>query len=337
MPADFVAEITPDAHRTAADYTRARERLARWETLAEALVGIVWALGGIDLLYGAIARDMPPSLWRGVVFLVATGVVGTLVALPFQLARAFRIETRFGFNTTTPLQFAVDRLKAALLTLVVAVPLLAALLWAMRTLTGFWWVWAWIGLVMLMLVAPSVYVRLVAPRFNRFEPLPDGPLRTGVEAVLARAGFRASGLYTMDASRRSTHGNAFFIGFGRAKRIVLFDTLLARSTPAEVEAIVAHELGHFRHGHVLTGLMRSAAMSFAVLAAFGWLAKQDWLLPAFGVRQHDDALALFVCLLLAGTIGPLVAPLGIGSRAATNTRPTISPAAASASSRWSAH
>ena len=310
VPADFAAEITPEAHRTAADYTQARECLGRWETLADALLAIVWALGGINVLYRAVADVLPPSLWRGIAFLVATGIVGALLGLPFQLTRAFRIETRFGFNRTTPLQFAADRLKSAILSLVIAIPLLAALLWAMQTLTGLWWLWAWAGLVVLMLIAPTVYVRLVAPRFNRFEPLPDGPLRTGVEAVLARAGFRASGLFTMDASRRSTHGNAFFIGFGRTKRIVLFDTLLARSTQPEVEAIVAHELGHFRHGHVLSGLLRGVAISFVVLAAFGWLAKQEWLLPAFGVRGHDDALALFVCLLLAGVIGPLAAPLG---------------------------
>jgi STE24 endopeptidase len=310
VPADFVDEITPEAHRTAADYTQAREKLGRWETLADALLAVVWALGGINFLYRVVSDVLPPSLSRGVLFLVATGLVGALLGLPFQLSRAFNIETRFGFNRTTPLQFAMDRLKAGLLSLVIAVPLLFALLWAMQTLTGLWWLWAWAGIVVLMLATPTVYVRLVAPRFNTFEPLPDGPLRTGVEAVLARAGFRASGLYTMDASRRSTHGNAFFIGFGRTKRIVLFDTLIARSTPAEVEAIVAHELGHFRHGHVVTGLLRSAAISFVVLAAFGWFAKQDWLLPAFGVRGHDDALALFVCMLLAGVIGPLAAPLG---------------------------
>ncbi len=310
VPADFAGAFTPETHRTAADYTVARERLARWETVTEAALAIAWALGGIDALYALASALLPPSLGRGVVFLLLTGAVGTLVALPFQLVRAFRIEERFGFNRTTVRQFALDRLKAAAIGLVVAVPLLFALLWAMRTLTGLWWLWAWAGLVVLMLLAPSVYVRLVAPRFNRFEPLPAGALRTRVEDVLARSGFRASGLFTMDASKRSTHGNAFFIGFGRSKRIVLFDTLLARSTPEEVEAIVAHELGHFRHRHILFGLLRGAATSFVALAAFGWLAKQPWLLPSFGVTHIDDALSLFVCLLLAGALGPLSAPLG---------------------------
>ena len=153
-------------------------------------------------------------------------------------------------------------------------------------------------------------MRFVAPRFNRFEPLADGELKTRIEAVLARSGFRSSGLFTMDASRRTAHGNAYFIGFGRTKRIVLFDTLVARCTPEEIEAVVAHELGHFLHRHVLFGLLRTAAILFFVFAAFGWLTQEPWLLPAFGVSHQDDALALFVCFLLASIVGPLLAPAG---------------------------
>ena len=149
------------------------------------------------------------------------------------------------------------------------------------------------------------------PRFNRFTPLADDRLRARIEALLARSGFQSSGLYTMDASRRTAHGNAYFIGFGRTKRIVLFDTLLERSTPDEIEAVVAHELGHFLHRHVLFGLLRGALVLFAVLAGFGWLTRQPWLLPQFGLDGvHDDAVALFVCSLLASVFGPLLAPLG---------------------------
>jgi STE24 endopeptidase len=180
----------------------------------------------------------------------------------------------------------------------------------MRSAMGLWWLYAWFGLMTLMILAPSIYVRLIAPRFNRFEPLADVALRDRIERLLARSGFRSSGLFTMDASRRTAHGNAYFIGFGRTKRIVLFDTLLERSTPDEIEAVVAHELGHFKHRHILYGLVRSAAVLFAVLAIFGWLAKQPWLLPSFGVAYQDAALALFVCTLLAEIVGPLSAPLG---------------------------
>ena len=305
VPSDFAGTVTVGEHRRAADYTAARERLSRFETITAALLPLFWALGGIDLVYGALARTMPPSLSRGVLFFLVTGLAGTLVGLPFALARAFGIEARFGFNKVTPALFVLDRLKGAAISLLFTVPLLYLLLFAMGHLAGLWWLWTWAGLLVIMVAAPSVFVRLIAPRFNRFEPLADTDLRGRIEALLARSGFIASGLFTMDASRRSTHGNAYFIGFGRAKRIVLFDTLIARSTPEEIEAVVAHELGHFKHRHVIFGLVRAAVMLLVVLAAFGWLARQSWLLPAFGVHQQDDALSLYVCLLLSGVVGPL--------------------------------
>ncbi len=309
VPADFAATITLAEHRKAADYTIARERLARVETIVDAALALAWALGGINVVYGLLANLLPPSLGRSVAFFVATGLVGTVVGLPFAIVRAFGIEKAFGFNRTRPLTFVADRLKSAVISLCVTVPLLFALLWVMRSLSGLWWLYAWVGLLGLMLAAPAVYMRLVAPRFNTFEALADVSLRERIEGLLARSGFRSSGLFTMDASKRTAHGNAYFIGFGRAKRIVLFDTLIARTTPAEIEAVVAHELGHFLHRHVLFGLLRAAVMSFVGLAVIGWLSKQPWLLPSFGVQGRDDALALYVCLLLASTVGPLAAPL----------------------------
>ena len=308
VPADFTETLSLEEHRKAADYSRARERLDRFEALVGAIVPLAFALGGIDLLYSAVAAILPPGIWRGVAFLVATGIVGAIVDIPFAIARAFGLETRFGFNRTTPARFVADRSKQAAITLLVAVPLLAALLWAMRALTGFWWLYAWLGLLVIMVAAPTIFVRLVAPRFNTFTPL-EGALRRRIENLLDRAGFRSSGLFTMDASRRTAHGNAYFIGFGRTKRIVLFDTLVDKSPEDEIEAVIAHELGHFKHKHILFGLARSALITLAVLAAFGWLAKQPWLLPAFGVAAHDDAVALFVCMMLASVVGPLTAPI----------------------------
>ena len=310
VPADFATSITADEHRTAADYTIARERLSRWRTIVETVLTLAWALGGIGLLYGIVAALVPPSLWRGVAFFVGTGLVGAIVGAPFDVYQAFGLEKKFGFNRTTPATFVLDRVKQAVLGLVVGVPLLLALLWAMRALTGFWWLYAWVALLVLMVVAPTLHVRLIAPRFNRFEPLADGVLRARLEQLLARSGFKASGLFTMDASRRTAHGNAYFIGFGRTKRIVLFDTLIAKTTPDEIEAVVAHELGHFLHRHVIFGLARAALMLFVMLAAFGWLSTQPWLLPAFGIGVHDDAVSLYVCMLLVSLVGPLTAPLG---------------------------
>lgn len=310
VPADFAATITLDEHRKAADYTLARERVARFELLADALVTLAWALGGIALLYGVVVHAVPPSIWRGVAFLVGTGVVGTIVSLPFSIYRTFVVEEKFGFNRTNAKTFVLDLVKGWAISLALAVPLLALLLWAMHALSGLWWLWCWFGLLALMVAAPTIYVRLIAPRFNTFAPLTDPALKARIEGVLDAAGYRAAGLFTMDASRRSAHGNAFFIGFGRTKRIVLFDTLIARCKPDEIAAVVAHELGHFKHKHIIFGLFRGALMSFALLAAFGWLAKQPWLLPAFGVRAHDDAIALFVCMLLASIVGPIASVAG---------------------------
>ena len=309
VPGDFASSVSLGEHRRAADYTVARERLACVDTLVGTAVSLLWALGGIGLLYSGVAALLPPSSGRGVAFLIAAFGVGAIIGLPIQVYRVFVLEQRFGFNHTNVRTFVLDRLKSGVIGLAIAVPLLYLALRVMTAFEGSWWLWTWMGLVVLMAAAPTVYVRLIAPRFNRFTPLGDASLRARIEAMLAKAGFRASGLFTMDASRRSGHGNAFFIGFGRTKRIVLFDTLLAHSTPDEVAAVVAHELGHFRHGHVLFGLVQGALTMFVGLASFGWLAKQPWLLPAFGLQDQDPALSLFVCLLLGSVVGPLVAPL----------------------------
>lgn len=310
VPADFAASVTIEEHRKAADYTVARERLDGVRTVLDLGISLGWVLGGINLLYGALAAVLPPSLGLGVAFLVASFAIGALLSLPLDIYKTFVLEQTFGFNRTTPLVFAADRLKGWAISLAISVPLLFACLWAMRAFVGMWWLWAWFGVVALMFAAPAVYVRLIAPRFNKFTPLQDGELRARIETLLRRCGFRSSGLFSMDASRRSAHGNAFFIGFGKTKRVVLFDTLIDASTPDEIEAVVAHELGHDRHGHVLFGLLRGAAIAFVVLAAFGWLSKQAWLLPSFGIVYHDDALALLACLLLFGMVGPLLAPIG---------------------------
>jgi len=310
VPPDFAASVTLAEHRKAADYTLARERFSTVRQLWQALVTLAWLLGGLDLLYGAVARAVPPSLGRSVAYVLALLAAGTLLSLPFAVWGTFRIEQRFGFNHTTPWLFLRDRLKGWSLSLIVAVPLLFACFWLMAHARGPWWVYVWLGLTALMLVAPTVFVRLVAPRFNRFTPLPDGELRQSIVSLLHDTGFNASALFTMDASRRSSHGNAYFIGFGRTKRIVLFDTLVRSSTVAEIRAIVAHELGHFRHRHVLYGLLRSVLVLFVVLAAFGWLTRQPWLLPAMGLRHADPALSLVACVLCWSLFGPPSAAIG---------------------------
>jgi STE24 endopeptidase len=228
--------------------------------------------------------------------------------LPFAIARTFGVEQRFGFNRTGPRGFVVDRVKGWALTLALAVPLLFGLLALMRQ-QGAWWVWAWLGMLALMLVMMDAFPRWIAPLFNRFTPL-EGPLRSRVEALLARCGFASAGLFVMDASRRSGHGNAYFTGLGRSKRIVLFDTLIAANSEPELEAVLAHELGHFKLKHVLSGLVQTAVLLFGAFFAIGWLCKQAWLLPSFGITHQDDALALIVCVLVVQMAGPLAAIFG---------------------------
>ncbi|MBV8914288.1 MAG: M48 family metallopeptidase, partial [Acetobacteraceae bacterium] len=277
VPAGFAETVSLGEHQRAADYERARLRLGSAASLFSLAAALGWAFFGYDALYGAIAGLVPRGLVRSLVFLVAVGAVSWALALPFAALRTFGVEQRFGFNRTRPGGFALDKLKGAGLSLAFGVPLLCALLCLMRQ-PGPWWLWAWLGLVGLMLAMTEIYPRWIAPLFNRFTPL-EGSLRTRIEGLLRRCGFEASGLYVIDASRRSAHGNAYFTGLGRSKRIVLFDTLIARHTEPELEAVLAHELGHFKLRHVGIGLLRTGLILFLGCFAVGVLCRQPWLLP----------------------------------------------------------
>jgi len=304
VPAAFTEAVSLAEHQRAADYERARLGLGTSASLFGLAMALGWAIFGYDALYAAIENLVPRGLSRSVLFLVAVGAISSMLDLPFAILRTFGVEQRFGFNRTGPGAFALDRLKGAALSLGLSVPLLYGLLWLMRQ-PGFWWIWAWLGLVLIMLVMMDVYPRWIAPLFNRFTPL-DGPLRLRIEGLLRRCGFKASGLFVMDASRRSAHGNAYFSGLGRSKRIVLFDTLVSGNSEAELEAVLAHELGHYKLHHVVLGLMQSAALLLGVFFAIGWLCKQPWLLPSFGITHQDDALALIVCVLIVQMAGPVL-------------------------------
>lgn len=294
VPPEFEAMVSLDQHRTAARYEQARLRLGAAAALFGLGVAVAWAWFGYQALYAALALHVAPGLARSVLFLLAVSAVSAVLGLPFAIARTFGVEQRFGFNRTTPAGFARDRLKGWALSLALATPLLFGLLWLMRQ-PGPWWLWAWLGCLALLLLMMDVAPRWITPWFNRFTPL-EGPLRDRIEALLRRCGFEAAGLFVMDASRRSGHGNAYFTGFGRSKRIVLFDTLIAAHSEAELEAVLAHELGHFELNHILLGLAQTAVLLFLGFFAVGWLCHQPWL-----------ALALIVCLRVVQTVGPAVA------------------------------
>ncbi|MCB1954912.1 MAG: M48 family metallopeptidase [Rhodocyclaceae bacterium] len=298
VPEAFRERIELDAHQRAADYTLARVR-ARLPDLVVGAVWLLWlTLGGLlQDIHGLVATVLEPGgLAHGVAFLSSIVLLGWVLELPFELHRVFVTEARFGFNRMSPGLFVADTLKSAALGAVIGLPLLAGVLWLMGAMGPLWWIYVWAAWLTFNLLAMLIWPTFIAPLFNKFEPLDDTTLRERVTRLLERCGFKSKGLFVMDGSRRSAHGNAYFTGFGSAKRIVFFDTLLNRLDGDEVEAVLAHELGHFRHGHVRKRIAVMAVLSFFVLALLGWLAGQDWFFEGLGMQARDTAslLALFM-------------------------------------------
>ncbi|MCB1917870.1 MAG: M48 family metallopeptidase [Rhodocyclaceae bacterium] len=317
VPAAFRDRIDEAAHRRAADYTVARVR-ARLPEMVAATAWLLWlTLGGLlQDLHAALGQFLPPGeLPHGVLFLALIAVIGWAMALPFELYRVFVTEAKFGFNRISPGLFFSDTVKGAALSAAIGLPLLAAALWLMDGFDRYWWLTVWAGWLGFNLLAMLIWPSFIAPLFNRFEPLEDEALRTRVTRLLERCGFHAKGLFVMDGSRRSAHGNAYFTGFGSSKRIVFFDTLLGRLDGDEIEAVLAHELGHFHHGHILKRIAVMALGSFAVLALLGWLADQNWFYQGLGMQARDSAslLALFM-LAMPVFLLPLAPLMSLWSR-----------------------
>ncbi|HQU50608.1 MAG TPA: M48 family metallopeptidase [Casimicrobiaceae bacterium] len=313
VPAAFAGRVSADAHRKAADYTIAKTRLALAASAAGTLALLAMTLGGgMRVLAGATGRIDAPPLVQDLALVVAVALVFAAVSLPFSAWRTFVVEARFGFNRTTPATWFGDLAKGAAVAAVLGLPLVAALIALMRGAGAAWWLAAFALWVGFQLVVAWAFPTLIAPLFNRFTPMPEGPLRARVEALLARCGFEPRGLYLMDGSKRSSHGNAYFTGFGRAKRIVMFDTLASRLTPDQAEAILAHELGHFRLKHVGKRIAWSAAVSLAVFALLAWLAASPWFWEGLGVAfepaRAGVVLVLFALALPAFTF--LLGPIG---------------------------
>ena len=301
VPEAFAASIPLSSHQRAADYTTARAGLSTRQTMASAVFLLVMTLGGgLQAVHDAWSAVLAPgSLGHGVALLATLAVLGWVLELPFVLTRTFVIEKKFGFNRMTPRLFVTDTVREAVLAAVIGLPLLAVVLWITSSMGELWWLWVWafwLGFnVLVMLVWPT----FIAPLFNKFTPLADAALKARVEALLARCGFQSKGLFVMDGSRRSAHGNAYFTGFGAAKRIVFFDTLLDKLDADEVEAVLAHELGHFHHHHLVRRLAVLAPASLGVLALLAWLAQQPWFFSGLGMHSIDlaSALALFTLAL----------------------------------------
>lgn len=310
VPTAFRDHIPLDAHRKAADYTLARTRLGLIEGFYGYLILLGWTLGGgLALLNGTWLQLEWSPLWTGVVVMLSLFVVSSLLDLPFSLYHTFGLEARFGFNRTDMKTFIGDMLKNALLLLLLGTPLIALVLWLMQASGELWWlyVWmVWMGFTLLMLWA---YPAFIAPLFNKFSPLEDSELRQRIESLLKRCGFTSNGIFVMDGSKRSGHGNAYFTGLGENKRIVFFDTLLKSLDPDEVEAVLAHELGHFKHKHVHKRLVSMALLSLAGLAALGWLIQQPAFFQGLGVNEPSLHMGLILFLLVSPLFGFFLSPL----------------------------
>ena len=310
VPVAFVERLSLAEHHKAADYTIAKCRVAMVDAVLDSVVLLGWTLGGgLDWLnQQCLALGWSP-LWSGVVLIVAWMVLSSVVGIPIALYRTFGLEARFGFNKTTPAMFVTDLLKSALLALLIGTPLVALVLWMMKALGSYWWVYGWGALSAFQLIAVWAYPTFIAPLFNKFTPLIDAELVPRIEALLARVGFASSGLFVMDASRRSGHGNAYFTGLGNKKRIVFYDTLLAQLTPGQVEAVLAHELGHFKLRHIPKMIAASLGMSLVGFGVLAWLLHAPWFFAGLGVTGSGTAIALVLFVLISPVFTLFFEPL----------------------------
>src|SRR5512133_1154722 len=314
VPPAFAQTITLSAHQKAADYTIAKARFGLLELALGATVLLGWTLlGGLSSLNQALLGWLGGGMGQQIALLAAFVLISGLIDLPVTLYQTFVIEERFGFNKMTPRLWLLDLLKSSLIGAALGLPIAALILWMMGAAGHWWWLWAWgvwMGFNLLLLL---VYPTFIAPLFNKFAPLEDETLKARVTALMKRCGFAAKGLFVMDGSKRSAHANAYFTGFGAAKRVVFYDTLLAKLSAPEVDAVLAHELGHFKHKHIIKRIAAMFALSLAGFALLGWLSTQAWFYAGLGVRPNltgpNDALALLLFLLAVPVFSFFVSPL----------------------------
>ena len=312
VPAEFADKVTLEEHQKAADYTKEKGSFGRMQLLLSAVVLFLWTLGGglnwLDQLWRTAEWG---SLATGVAVLISFSLISSLIDIPSSLYSTFSIEERFGFNKVSLKMFFTDMLKGAALSMVIGIPLILLVLWMMESAGDLWWLYAWIALTAFSIIMMWAYPKFIAPLFNKFKPLEEGEVLDRLTSLLKRTGFNSDGVFVMDGSKRSSHGNAYFTGFGKTKRIVFFDTLLKHLSPTQVEAVLAHELGHFKRKHVLKGMIVSMTMTLVGFAILAWLMKQEWFYTAIGVQQPSTYMALILFILVSPAftffIGPLMA------------------------------
>lgn len=299
VPAAFADSITLEQHQRAADYTLAKTRLGIVHLALEA--ALLWAFtlgGGLQWLYELVTGLVDGPLVQGTFLLLALGLLLSAAEIPLNLYRQFGLEARFGFNRQTLVGYVADLVKQTGLGLALGGPLILLVVWLMAAMGGMWWLWVWLAWMGFNLLVLAVYPTLIAPLFNKFTPLADAALRQRIERLLERTGFKSDGVYVMDGSRRSSHGNAYFTGLGKSKRIVFFDTLLTQLSPDQTEAVLAHELGHFKRRHVTKRIAFMFVVSLVLLLALAWLKESAWFYTGLGVSAQTDATALALFFLV---------------------------------------
>ena len=317
VPAAFAGVISLESHQKAADYTITKARFGLLEMAFGAALLLGWTLlGGIDALNQAVNATALASfgaLVPQLALLAAFAAISGVLDLPFTLYSTFKIEERFGFNKMTFKLWLTDMVKGLAVGIVIGLPIAALILWLMGSSSSLWWLWAWAAWMGFNLAILVLYPTVIAPLFNKFKPLDDESLKARVTALMQRCGFAAKGLFVMDGSKRSAHANAYFTGFGAAKRVVFYDTLLKQLSPAEVDAVLAHELGHFKHKHIIKRIIGMFAMSLVGFALLGWLSSQVWFYTGLGITPNlnggNDALALLLFMLVVPLFSFFISPI----------------------------
>jgi STE24 endopeptidase len=320
VPAEFAEKVTLTEHQKAADYTIAKLRLGVLENGVSAIILIGFTLlGGLQILNISLSQLLGDGITQQIALLGSIAIISGMVDLPFSWYKQFHLEERFGFNRMGKKLFFIDMMKGLGVGAAIGIPLLWVILSLMAKAGNLWWLWAWVVLTVFSLLMQWIFPSFIAPLFNKFQPLPDGDLKTQIEALLTRCNFASQGLFVMDGSKRSAHGNAFFAGMGKAKRIVFFDTLIEKLNPGEVEAVLAHELGHFKCKHIRKRLLVSFALSFGMFALLGWISTQVWFYNDLGVMPnlngYNGGLALALFMLVSPVFSFFFTPLAsIASR-----------------------
>lgn len=311
VPAAFDGSIALDAHQKAADYSAAKTKLVIVEAVTQAILLVLLTLGGGLQLIDDVWRNLLPSqeIVRGALVICSAMLVSSLIDLPFEYYKTFVVDEKFGFNKMTPAMFFSDLVKHSIVGIALGAPILFAALWLMQGAGQYWWFYLWVVWSLFNLLMLAVYPTFIAPLFNKFSPLQDDVLKQRIETLLTKCGFKSQGLFVMDGSARSSHGNAYFTGFGASKRVVFFDTLLERLNADEIEAVLAHELGHFKHHHVIKRIALMFLVSFLGLALLGWLINQPWFYSGLGVTQASNYMALVLFLLVSPVFLFLLRPI----------------------------